>query len=102
MSIKSNLNFETVKTVTFFEDSFIQYRASIINIDKETSYVSIAKFFQNPKNKGEFIPTRKQVFLKTQAFRNLIERGGDIIRELGVFIFDINYIFTYLINFSIT
>ena len=87
MNNQQNSKFETIKSITFAEDFYTQYRASIVVVEKEKTFIAIAKFFQNPKNQGRFLPTHKQVFLKPDAFKNLLEHGGALLEELGVFIF---------------
>ncbi len=67
---------------TLYNECHVQYRVSINNVEAN-NYIVISKWKGiNTKENVKYLPTSKQVYMKPQVFKNILEKGAEILKGL--------------------
>ncbi len=62
--------FTTRKSVEFYKLNSISYRSEVVQTTDGRLYVALTRYWMSPQT-GDWVPTKKQVFMPVAAWRNM-------------------------------
>lgn len=69
--------FRTHAALEFYTDDYVQYRANIVSINEGRPMVTLQKFHYD-EQKADWMPTKKVIFMKKEAFNAMVKRAAEI------------------------